>query len=323
MAPLEACWALQAFGGGGGGGVLRNNCGKVLCEFSEFVGCKDVVSAELLTIAKACSPALSKLELMGIRIVIVSDCKQAVDWINGIGVGDWKYWQLIMDIRSSLGRLGQTTVEFNSRNTNSYADILAKKGAGRNDDSVDLDAPPLDTIICFPGSEVPELFSFQSMESVITVELPTDWFNDNFVGFALCAIVEFQDHKIDVQELKIFCKCKLKSGDEYEDVCSGTLDAFADLRHGTRYIGSDDLVYMGFDNRMYPCDIGDNSEASFQFYIGPHYNGKRREDCKLKKCGVRLMYSQDHGEFIGSFSSVKEEDVTHPHPKRLKVMEFH
>ena len=167
------------------------------------------------------------------------------------------------------------------------------------------------------------MFSFQSTESVITVELPTDWFSDNFVGFALCAIVEFQDHKIDVQDLKIFCKCKLKSGDEYEDICAGTLDAFADLRHGTRYIGSDDLVYMGFDNRMYPRDVGDNNETSFQFYIGPHYNGKRREDCKLKKCGVRLMYAQDHGESNGSFSSVKEEDETCPHPKRLKLMEFH
>ncbi|KAK1580810.1 hypothetical protein Q3G72_000337 [Acer saccharum] len=131
------------------------------------------------------------------------------------------------------------------------------------------------------------------------------------------------DHKIEVQDLKIFCKCKLKSGDEYEDVCAGTLDAFADLRHGIRYIGSDDLVYMGFNNRMYPRDVGDNNEASFQFCIGPHYNGKRREDCKLKKCGVRLLYTQDHGEFNGSFSSVKEEDETRPQPKRLKLMEFH
>ncbi|KAK1548805.1 hypothetical protein Q3G72_023579 [Acer saccharum] len=74
---------------------------------------------------------------------------------------------------------------------------------------------------------------------------------------------------------------------------------------------------------MYPRDVGDNNEASFQFYIGLHYNGKRREDCKLKKCGVRLMYAQDHGEFDGSFSSVKEEDENRPQPKRLKLMEFH
>ncbi|KAK3199609.1 hypothetical protein Dsin_023024 [Dipteronia sinensis] len=87
------------------------------------------------------------------------------------------------------------------------------------------------------------------------------------------------------KDLKIFCKCKLKSGDEYEDVCAGTLDAFADLLHGTRYNGSDDLVYMGFDNRMHPRDVGDNNEASFQFYIGPYYNGKGREDCKLESVG--------------------------------------
>ncbi|KAK2639610.1 hypothetical protein Ddye_027405 [Dipteronia dyeriana] len=177
--------------------------------------------------------------------------------------------------------------------------------------TIGFDAPTLDTIICFPESEVPELFSFQTMESVITVELPTDWFNDNFVGFALCAIVEFQDHKRDVQETRM------------RMFVPGTLDACADLRHGTRYIGLDDLVYMGFDNRMYPRDVSDNNEASFQFYIGPHYNGIHREHCKLKKGRLHLMYAEDHGGFNGSFSSVKEEDEKRPHLKRLKLIKFH
>ncbi|KAK1581751.1 hypothetical protein Q3G72_008716 [Acer saccharum] len=172
-----------------------------------------------------------------------------------------------------------------------------------------LDLSSNDLIGSIPKSF--EKLTFLSKYSVAYIhlrgEIPT---GGQFYTFPASS---FEDHKIDVQYLEIFCKCKLKSGDEYEDVCAGTLDAFADLRHGTHYIGSDDLVYMGFDNRMYPLDIGDNNEASIQFYIGPHYNGKRREDCKLKKCGVRLMYVQDHREFNGSFSSVKEEDKTRPH----------
>ncbi|KAK1581095.1 hypothetical protein Q3G72_003036 [Acer saccharum] len=45
------------------------------------------------------------------------------------GVGDWRFLQLILDIRSMLCRLGQALVEFDSRDTNVFADALAKRGA--------------------------------------------------------------------------------------------------------------------------------------------------------------------------------------------------
>ena len=43
--------------------------------------------------------------------------------------------------------------------------------------------------VCYPGSEIPEWLSFQSMGSSVTLELTPGWFNKNFFGFALCAIV--------------------------------------------------------------------------------------------------------------------------------------
>ncbi|KAK4840660.1 hypothetical protein QYF36_015006 [Acer negundo] len=90
-----------------------------------------------MAIARACSLLLSRTELEGKNIVVASDCLQVVPWINSSGVGDWRYVQLILEIKSFLGNLGQTMVEFNSRDTNSVADSLAKKGAGGGGDVLD------------------------------------------------------------------------------------------------------------------------------------------------------------------------------------------
>lgn len=73
---------------------------------------------------------MSRPELKKKKIIVVSDCKQAVAWVNSIGVRDWKFLQLILGIISMLDSLGQVSIEFNSRDTNSYADALAKRGAG-------------------------------------------------------------------------------------------------------------------------------------------------------------------------------------------------
>ena len=104
-------------------GVLRDSSGKILYAFSEFVGLQDIISAELLAIVRAVSLCVSRPELESKKIVVVSDCKQAVNWVNSCGVGDWKYVQLIMEIRNLLGSWGQVSVEFNSRDTNSFADV--------------------------------------------------------------------------------------------------------------------------------------------------------------------------------------------------------
>ncbi|KAK0594528.1 hypothetical protein LWI29_006366 [Acer saccharum] len=116
-------------GHAGVGGVLRDCRGRVLCVFSEYVGIQDSVTAELRAIAKACGLCLSRTELKGAKIYVVSDCKQVVAWINCNGVGEWKYLQLILEIRSLLSRLNQVVVEYKPRETNYFADALAKRGA--------------------------------------------------------------------------------------------------------------------------------------------------------------------------------------------------
>ena len=52
-----------------------------------------------------------------------------VSWIDSSGIGNWKLLHNILEIRSLIGTMGQTQVEFSPRETNTFADLLAKKGA--------------------------------------------------------------------------------------------------------------------------------------------------------------------------------------------------
>ncbi|KAK3200592.1 hypothetical protein Dsin_024007 [Dipteronia sinensis] len=111
------------------GGVLRDSSWKVLRSFSFGIGRQDAITAEIMTIAKACELCISQVELTGRVIVINSDSKTVVSWINSDDLGNINFTHLIFDIRNKLWRLGQTTVEYSSRLSNSMADSLAKKGS--------------------------------------------------------------------------------------------------------------------------------------------------------------------------------------------------
>ncbi|KAK1552893.1 hypothetical protein Q3G72_025198 [Acer saccharum] len=66
---------------------------------------------------------------------------------------------------------------------------------------------------------------------------------------------------------------------------------------------------MGFDSAVYPDDIDElcYNEVCFQFCLeGPF--GKPIECCQVKKCGVRLMYTQDIGKPSESCSSGDEDE---------------
>ncbi|KAK0598383.1 hypothetical protein LWI29_034150 [Acer saccharum] len=68
---------------------------------------------------------------------MVSDCQQVVGWINSNGVGDRRYLQKILEIRSMLRSLDKVSVEFESRDSNVFADALARRGAGGSEEIMD------------------------------------------------------------------------------------------------------------------------------------------------------------------------------------------
>ncbi|KAK3188495.1 hypothetical protein Dsin_028056 [Dipteronia sinensis] len=135
-------------------GVLRDN-GNTLCMLSYNIGIEDAITVEIQAIAKACNLRISKTELVGKRIVFVSDSKSTVSWVNSDNLGSLKHLHYILDIRSSLESLRKVFVEFSSRSSNSAADALAKQGSGGGEDSFSFLAgalcclPEVSPAVCF------------------------------------------------------------------------------------------------------------------------------------------------------------------------------
>ncbi|KAK2654574.1 hypothetical protein Ddye_014430 [Dipteronia dyeriana] len=97
-------------GQAGIGGVLRDQSGRVLCLFSVYVGCQDAIIVELLAIVIACDMCVLKNELSEKKVIINSDSKNAVSWINNSGLRNINFMQLIYNIRHSIFEFGQMSV---------------------------------------------------------------------------------------------------------------------------------------------------------------------------------------------------------------------
>ncbi|KAK3205539.1 hypothetical protein Dsin_019585 [Dipteronia sinensis] len=112
--------------------------------------------------------------------------------------------------------------------------------------------------ICFPGSEIPEWFNFRSTGSLIIEELPPCWNNNRFVGFALCAVMETQHHRIENSwDLCICCECNFKSKDGRHHIVHGKFGYQPYYYRAEPYSVKSDHVYIGSDHLMYPRDTGD------------------------------------------------------------------
>ena len=85
--------------------------------------------AELLAIKKATELIAADSNLFGCEILVVSDSKVAVGWVNNGDVGNVSCWKDIFDIREILAVNGHVKVVFDSRIFNSFADSLAKMGS--------------------------------------------------------------------------------------------------------------------------------------------------------------------------------------------------
>ncbi|KAK3189658.1 hypothetical protein Dsin_029219 [Dipteronia sinensis] len=111
---------------GEGGGVLRDSNGKVLCLFSSPIGIQLPITAEIFAIRRACQLCLSKECLRWKKIVIICDSSTTVEWINEEGFGNIEHISSILDIIEVQKEMGNISIQYNSRITNSFADALAK-----------------------------------------------------------------------------------------------------------------------------------------------------------------------------------------------------
>ena len=109
------------------GGVLKDSRGKVVCLFSSFIGFLDSNLAELFVLHKACMFLASNQNLSSRKVVIVSDSKVMVSWIDGENFGNFSLVDMVYDIRSFLQNFKGMSVKFMHRGSNSFVDGLAKR----------------------------------------------------------------------------------------------------------------------------------------------------------------------------------------------------
>ncbi|KAK2652397.1 hypothetical protein Ddye_012253 [Dipteronia dyeriana] len=120
------------------GGVLRDSSGKILCVFFHFIGIEDSNSTDIIAIHRANELCASMSEFVGKAIVMASDSKTTVSWANNSDyISNFKYIDIIYDIRVFLKFLGNTTVVFNPRSSNSFANNLAKSGSNKDGDKLE------------------------------------------------------------------------------------------------------------------------------------------------------------------------------------------
>ncbi|KAK9224731.1 hypothetical protein WN943_009767 [Citrus x changshan-huyou] len=270
--------------------------------YCERLQCLPELPCDLSDIEAHCCSSLEALSGLSILFTQTSWNAQCFDFVNCLRLDKNELKEIIKDAQRKM-QLEATT----------WWEELEKQ----------LCEIPSGTI-CFPGSELPEWFMFQSMGSSATFKLPPDWFSYNFVGFALCAVVAFRDHHDDGWGFQVFCECKLKTEDGLCRVAVGHLTGWSDGYPGPRYIGSDH-VFVGFDFYMFSDGFDEyyySDEVFIQFYL----EDRRCVDfCEVTKCGIHLLYAQDFADStedsVWNFSSDEQGELPlqpPPPPKRLK-----
>ncbi|KAK3229950.1 hypothetical protein Dsin_001831 [Dipteronia sinensis] len=102
--------------------------------FLANVGIRDALTAEIMAIAKAIELCITKSDICKKDVTFISDSGEVVSWVNGGGCGNSDHMLSMSDVRSNLLKMDGAHIIFKSRDSNSVADSLAKRGSGGGDD---------------------------------------------------------------------------------------------------------------------------------------------------------------------------------------------
>ncbi|RVW68286.1 TMV resistance protein N [Vitis vinifera] len=72
--------------------------------------------------------------------------------------------------------------------------------------------PEIEYSIVLPGSTIPEWFQHPSIGSSVTIELPPNWHNKDFLGFALCSVFSLEEDEIIQGPGQICCNFEFREG---------------------------------------------------------------------------------------------------------------
>ncbi|XP_057997596.1 disease resistance-like protein DSC1 [Hevea brasiliensis] len=148
---------------------------------------------------------------------------------------------------------------------------------------------------CFPGSSIPKWFSHQSWGLSMTIQLPSHWANSEFLGFALCAVIAFNNQSTN--DLGFQVKCRYHFRNDHGD-CNDLYCYFGGC-YGRNYWEGEDCgtahTFFGYDPFV---DVtrddwfGKYSKLLVEFYP-EDMNGYPLVCSNVISCGVRMLYSQE------------------------------
>ena len=178
---------------------------------------------------------------------------------------------------------------------------------------------------CFPGDEIPNWFSNQEERSSITIKLPPNWHNNNFLGFALCVVSKFSyptslassrfssmlsPLKRVYREYDFEVKCEISFRSNRGETSPRFLCPFQDESLGRRrsFVRSLSSSHVLMWYKYEDChEHADATEVSFEFQV---LYGKRDVsyycDDNIRRCGIRFLYLHDVKEFGITDNTEKE-----------------
>ncbi|PRQ59647.1 putative transcription factor WRKY family [Rosa chinensis] len=158
---------------------------------------------------------------------------------------------------------------------------------------------PLSFNMSLPGSEIPDWFNYQCRGSSLTVQLPPNWFDNKFLGFAICAVSDFKVSHNDASDLSALCHCGLK-GNHGQYSFSFTL---LDWGFTTERILESDhmfLAYVPWSEYRFIVEgklVNERyfTEATFEIVVenraDSHVFGTVKNHHCITSCGVRFFHS--------------------------------
>ncbi|KAK2641777.1 hypothetical protein Ddye_023540 [Dipteronia dyeriana] len=99
-------------------------------------GILDSIVAEIMAIQKACELCTLSRKVVGRKVSIMSDYKVVVSWVNNEAFDDLDHVNIIYDIRCKIRMSGNIEVVFNYKSSNTFVEMLAKKGSRKFGDFV-------------------------------------------------------------------------------------------------------------------------------------------------------------------------------------------
>ncbi|XP_008237406.1 PREDICTED: TMV resistance protein N-like [Prunus mume] len=130
--------------------------------------------------------------------------------------------------------------------------------------------------IVMPGSEIPLWFSHQALGSSVSVQLPRNWRDNKWMGYALCTVFQ-----VFGSGWELDCLLKVNGKEQYPaPILATNVQPMSDHLW---------LVYISRDLSLGKEWQHRRNQLIFSFISsGPSF---------VKKCGVRLIYEQDVEEF--------------------------